>query len=473
MILPIIQQLAATSSSLEKLAILEKNKDNEFLREFFRLSLSPYIQFHIRKIPSYSSNGSDRLTVSSLQLTGMHLSTRKVTGNAAINYLSDVLSGLHADDAKVLELMIKKDPNCGVAESTVNKVWPNLIPTHPVLLASSYDEKLFNEFNWDAGVIMQIKSDGVRANVIITDTETIVLSRNGKPIHVLGVFDHFRDIFGSNVVIDGEIVTPGLDRQTGNGIVNKANKGTITEDEASKLMLIAWDIISYDDFLSQQKTNDGMLRSKRAIPYKERFSQLIKSISESNMASNIPIKGCQRELSIINGSSEFELLPNVSAPFIASASTIILYDKVQANKLYNQLVLMGEEGAIIKDQDMLWEDERSKKQMKMKTVFDIDLICTGVKPHSKKPNMIGALELTTSDGILEVNAGSGLSKRQQLDYFINSPVGKIFKIEYNQGSKDRSGKISLFLPIIVEERFDKDTADSIQSIQFINKQSEV
>jgi hypothetical protein len=42
------------------------------------------------------------------------------------------------------------------------------------------------------------------------------------------------------------------DRQTGNGILNKANKGTIFKEEAATVHATVWDVIPYILFIEGQ-----------------------------------------------------------------------------------------------------------------------------------------------------------------------------------------------------------------------------
>jgi hydroxyethylthiazole kinase-like sugar kinase family protein len=56
-------------------------------------------------------------------------------------------------------------------------------------------------------------------------------------------------------VFDGELLVMDegdhqfADRQTGNGILNKANKGTISAEQASKVHATVWDLIPYVAFV--------------------------------------------------------------------------------------------------------------------------------------------------------------------------------------------------------------------------------
>lgn len=159
MILDILNELASDNSRLAKEAILRREINNDLLKRFFDLALNPYTQFFQRKIPTYVAaheTTADSLD-SVLSSLGV-LSSRSVTGNDAIKFLQKLLSSLTVEDAAVLERVIEKDPKCGVSEATVNKIWPGLIPTYPVMLCSAYDQKLADRLHWQKGVYIQCLS---------------------------------------------------------------------------------------------------------------------------------------------------------------------------------------------------------------------------------------------------------------------------------------------------------------------------
>ena len=255
MILQILNELAATSSRLEKEAIIRREKDNTLLKRIYFLAYDPFTQFYIRKIPAYNpaqEHQADSLD-SVLDSLAM-LSTRKVTGNAAIEHLTKLLSSLIASDAQVIERIIGKDLKCGASDSTANKIWPGLVHEYPCMLASGYDDKLVAKIKWPA--MAQLKMDGMRFNAIVKDGKCEFRSRNGKEVNLLGNLENefIALAMGKNTVFDGELVVLSedgmsyLDRQTGNGILNKAVKGTITPDLATQVSATLWDIIPYEDF---------------------------------------------------------------------------------------------------------------------------------------------------------------------------------------------------------------------------------
>ena len=70
MILDILKELEATSSRLEKEAILKREQNNALLKQVFFLAYDPFTQFYIRKIPSYvtEENPHRRSCVSRIRL---------------------------------------------------------------------------------------------------------------------------------------------------------------------------------------------------------------------------------------------------------------------------------------------------------------------------------------------------------------------------------------------------------------------
>ena len=202
------------------------------------LALDPMINFYIRKIPNYTASGNKSLTWAMDQLE-LQFATRNVTGNAAIELLTNILESLDGANSRVIEKIIGKDLRCGVSEATANKIWPKLISTYPVMLASGYDKKLVEKLKFPA--VCQLKLDGMRFNAIVKNNKVEFRSRNGKELTIpnenfANAFIELGNIFGGNFVFDGELLVLNnagnpLDRKTGNGILSKAVKGTMTEND--------------------------------------------------------------------------------------------------------------------------------------------------------------------------------------------------------------------------------------------------
>jgi ATP-dependent DNA ligase len=292
------------------------------------------------------------------------------------------------------------------------------------MLCTPSDEKILSKFKFPA--FAQLKMDGMRFNAIVKDGKCEFRSRNGKEINLLGNLEQefVKLANGQNLVFDGEllVVVEGniQDRQTGNGILNKAVKGTISAKEAESVQATVWDCIPYHHFVE----------GKGSTQYLTRFA----------------------------------ILESASLPYkIRLVESFVVASLDEAEAIFERYLSQGQEGIILKDMSGIWEDKRVKTQVKFKAELDCDLRVVGIQPGTGKyEGMIGALLCESSDGVIQVDVGSGLSDddRRRDDY-----IGKIVAVTYNARIKNKQGKQSLFLPRLIEVRLDKDEADSSEKIK--------
>ena len=441
MINSFFEELAATSSRLEKEALLAARRDDVLVKRVVQLALDPFTQFYIRKIPKYSRNDRPALDLGYAIDELSKLSRREVTGNAAIEHLTDLLSRLEQDDAKVLERIIRKDLRCGVSDATANKTWPALVSEYPCMLASGFDQKLVDKLQWPA--LVQLKLDGMRFNAIVRNGTVEFRSRNGKELNIPNrlfeeSFVELMKHYGTDMVFDGELlIVDGsgrpVPRQTGNGILSKSIKGTMSEAEALDIRATLWDAIEFETFE----------RGRDDEPYNIRMAKLSNAISY--------VKG-------------------VHAP-VGHFIDLVWSKKVdtidQAKKIFEDFLAKGEEGTILKALDMPWENKRSKKQIKFKGELECDLLCVDWEEGTgKNEGRMGALVLESADGKLRVNVGTGFSDEQRDNLTKKNTLNRVVSIKYNSKIQDKnSGNVSLFLPVFVELREDKDAADRLEMIK--------
>lgn len=419
--------MAANNSRLFKIDYLKKHEHNHVLKDVIKLALDPFTQFYIRKIPKYSQIETTDIGLPEAIAQLWYLSSRTITGNKAIEHLRNILCNLPADKAKVIERIIQKDLKCGVSVSTVNDIWMGLIKEYPVMLCSGYEQKLVDKINYPAYV--QLKEDGMRFNAIVTDGKCEFKSRNGKTIDLLGNLEKefIAMSHGIDCVFDGELLVKIdgkiADRQTGNGILNKANKGTISKEEAALVVATVWDLIPYAYF------TDGYC----PVPYSSRFKRLENSVITGNIGV-VP--------STIVGSLD------------------------EAKAIFEQYLIDGKEGIILKDGNGVWENKRSKGQIKFKGELECDLKIVGLEEgQGKYQGKLGALLVESSCGTLKVSVGSGLTDADRTLLNSTTILGKVIAVKYNARIKNKQGEESLFLPIFIELREDKTEADSIGDIK--------
>jgi hypothetical protein len=419
----IICQLDATTGRLEKESILLKNASDPNLKEAFRLALCPFTQFFIRKIPEYKV-GEESMTLEEGMKALKPLSDRTIRGYDARDYLVDILSQLEISDAVIIKRIIGKNLRCGVSEATVNKIWPGLIPTFPCMLCSPLKPGL----KFDFPALVQIKMDGLRFNAIVKGGLVEFRTRNGKTLDLKGCLEReFRIMAdGRDQVYDGELLVVDFDenilpRQTGNGILAKGQKDTITLIEACQVRATVWDVIPLADF------EKGFCK----MPYSERFALV-----------GEPINKCIK---------------------LVTSHEVKSMDEAQ--ELYQKYLADGQEGVILKSPSGPWEDKRVKHQIKLKAELECDLKVVGIEKGSGKfEGKMGSLMCESSDGVVKTSVGTGFS--DALRCLPDSHwLGKVVAIKYNARITDKKTKqSSLFLPVFVELRIDKDTPDASAQI---------
>lgn len=459
MVYDIIKAIKATRSRNEKESIITQNSDNENLKNFFRLALNPFINYYQKKPINFKRQDAPHKTIEdAYQFLEDRIATRKVTGNAAIAEIKQLLESLSDDDSMVVNHILQKESGCDTGGATVNKIWPKLIPKYPCLLATEFTEKLANKLNWVAGVYSQLKADGLRVNLIIDEYGGVTaFSRAGNPLNFFGAFDFLGDHFRS-VVLDGELLTVKENgkfnnRQTSNGICSKAIRGTMSEDEANTLHFIAWDAIPLEDFK----------REKSQLTYKERFTNLtyfLTLVQENNKISLIPSK--------------------------------IVHSLEQAREHYNTLRAMDEEGSMIKDASMPWEDTRSKLQLKLKANLIGDFEVIGYKDGvGELTGNLGSLEIASSDRkVVTSMSGFPMKLRSEIyanltdnpvsytmvvddqeKVFVANPgdteidIASIIECKYNMLTLARDTNVwSVFLPRFEKVRLDKQVANTFEEL---------
>ena len=430
-ILQILNSIEATSSRNEKESILMNNKSEDLIRVLY-LSYNPHINFYIRKIPPYTAATKNAKSLfDALNEVGA-LYSRSVTGHAAIAHLTNILSSLSADDAEVLERVILKDLRVGISESTINKVYKDLIPSYPCMLASAYDEKLIKKMKFPAAV--QTKFDGMRFNAIVRGDSVEYRTRNGKELNLHGNLKEEFMSLAENMhsVFDGELLVLDKDkkniltRKEGNGILSKAQKGTITPEEASRVIAVLWDYIPYTEFTQGHST---LVYSTRSAFITRKIDMLQRTTGMSR---------------------------------VRAARTHIANNLEEVKDLYQQALAAGEEGIILKDLNGEWEDKRVKHMVKFKAELEADLVCTDWIPGTGKyEGMLGALVLKSKDATVNVSVGSGFTDLDRQTLTREKVLNKVIAVKYNALIENKSGERSLFLPIYIEVREDKDEADTL------------
>ena len=455
-ILGILDEIANNSSKNFKIDMLKENANNEVFKKVCQLAYCPVTQFYIKQIPEVTAY-ADNISLDEALDSLSKLSNREFTGHNGRDYLRAILCNLTEENAIVLKRVVLKDLRAGFSESSINKAMgKGTIKETPYMGAVSYGakkvDKLFSKYD---RVFSEVKMDGRYSNVKITEDSVFMESRGGKPTPLGGVFDNLiklRERFGGDVVINGELIIPDMDRYTSNGVIaslisinGKALEGKINLKEvekfeqkykcnvdmmADRIVLVAWDYLPLADY------DKGSWDCPRATRMK-----------------------------CLQVALRWDSLPNIK---------FVEYKEVtnvgEAMAHFKDLLNRGEEGTILKGGEGHWKDGKPTFQVKFKLEMTVDLEIIGFNygtKGTKNEHVISSVDVQSSDG-LRVTSPTGIDEKtmKMLTENQESLIGSILEVKCSGLSSNSKGEYALLHPVYIGLRDgEKITADSLSQIQ--------
>jgi ATP-dependent DNA ligase len=447
----ILDEISSEPGKNQKIAILGKYQDNELLKRVLYMANSGRVKFYIKKIPEYTRKVEQTNTLDFVINELDHISRREVTGNDALRFLSDLLATLNPNDAYVIERIIEKDLKIGM-DSSINKVFKNLIEDTPYMGAVSFDEKKARKlFDKGAKAYSQVKMDGRYCNATIKDGEVYLESRQGEPTIVTGAKFLEELALLNDVVLNGELTMDFTPRYESNGIIASiidicGKRGERTEQENSKKLSVfeskhgnfeealakirytVWDMITVDEYnAASSKT-----------PYNTRLKNL-----EGVLFGN------EQMLSMVS---------------IVENREVNTFE--EAMEHFKEILGRNEEGTILKAQTGEWKDGKPIWQIKLKLELTLDLVITGFNygtKGTKNEHVVSSLNAETSCGLLKTRP-QGLKEDLMKEITENqeSLLGTIIEVKCSGLSFDNTGAYSLLYPAFKHFRDDKGTANSLE-----------
>lgn len=431
-----IEAIAATSGKLAKLAIIKTFDETD--RRMARAALDPTVTYYIAKLPTPHTAGSLEFDDIEWDLLKA-LSSRVITGAAAWERVQFSLHDLDVPDGEVLRRIILKDLRAGIGANSINTVFPGDIPDYSYMRCSLPKTSNIEKWDWSKGVFCQLKADGSFARVAVTDTGTLITTRQGNTypggaamsklmLRAYRTFNQFTETHGELTIwINGELQP----RTIGNGMLNSLQQGGELP-EGAEIRFDCWDQIP----LSFAKP-----KGQYGVPYSERFESLTQQVANC----------CSNSIMLIESQ--------------------IIYSKEEALKVYRGVLARKLEGVILKSPDMIWRDSTSRDSVKFKLEVDLDLKIVGFnpgEPGKRTEATFGSLRVQSEDGLLEADvAGFTREIEAYLHENRDSVLGKVLCVRANALSLpcESNDKHSLFHPRFIEVRSDKYRADSLDEVK--------
>lgn len=428
MINEILEELNLENGSNYKIKVLQKYKDNELLKRVLKLTYDKvqYV-FGITMRNINYTNISESLSLEqALDILETEFCTSDVTGNAAIERLTYVLSNLSEINSKIIEKIISRDLKLNLGKTQINKVFKDLIIRPTYMRCDTYSPKTAKNIQYPA--IVQLKADGTYREFTVIDGEIQSRSRSGEDYEYPVIFEQMKDF--PNGVYVGELTVRGCtDRQTSNGLINSDNP---PHDD---IIVELWDYITLDEYqLASKKDKKNVCTTI----YLDRFRKLKDIYTSTSGISNISI-------------IPFKVVNNLQ----------------EALKQTSEWMSQGFEGSILKDNAGVFKDGTSKHQLKIKLEISVEVRCTGFTEGTKgtkREHTFGAMTFENDEGTIKGQC-SGFTDAQLEDFNSRREeiIGKIIEVQFNDLTKaEGNDYYALSHPRFIEIRLDKDETDSLE-----------
>jgi DNA ligase 1 len=418
----VLAELKNTPGTNDKLAILERIRDDKDILRCFQLTYDPFTMFYINKLEVIKTGAhalNFRQTVNEFYDVCRKLSTREVTGNEARMLVELFLSKCAGETQEVYIKILKKDLKVGVTDTLMNKVYgDDFIETFDVQLANKYLEKMNSKdvknapFFWASP-----KLDGLRCFY----KKGHLLTRNGHEI--LG-FDHIiRELEKADAeFFDGEL---------------------------------------YSDTIDFQEIQGAVMSNKNIDP--ERKNQIYYNVFAMGR------KSFKNTTDMVEALREVSTRSNFKGQFVK----FVPYQKVNNNlnditALCAVFMNMGYEGVMLRHPEKWYEWKRSNALMKFKLFREEDFKVVGFYEGQKGTKLEGQLggiivegpvaieEGGTKKSTIRSECGSGFKEKngERLEIWKNQNkyLGKTAEIKFQGLTDDNS---SLRFPIFLKWKEDR------------------
>lgn len=417
LVFDLLDKIEATTKRNEKIELLKSSEElgiDGILKELLNYAYNPYKKYNIVEFGEVEPLPHKEPTITSYTRFLEHLDLlekRILTGGEALSTINTFFNKLNEREIKWYSRVLKKDLKAGITSTTINKVFPGLIPVFECMLAKSWDKVKRKPKE----VMVDGKLDGYRALAFVDNGKVELFTRNGKEIiGFKDVEDELREL-PSGMVYDGELI--GKDEEFTDMQKLVFNK-KVSEKAGT---LVIFDLIPIEEF--KKGKSEKTLRERK---------EDLKHLYETKNFQHIDFL-CRT--AIIDVENEWE----------------------EVERLYENYTEAGYEGIMIKDANSVYECKRSSAWTKWKPFDFIDLEVIGsVEGTGKFEGKLGALIVDFEGYEVEVGSGFTDSQREELWEKRNELVGKIIEIQYQDITSNDKGTKSLRFPTFKQFRPDKE-----------------
>lgn len=413
----IIRLLASTNSKNEKMAILEKHKDNIMLQQVLYYTYND-LKYKISLDTVAKAKASeDKAPICSPFALCQELAKSNINDDLRAKVKSYIQYTVPKDCRDLVLNMLLKDQGIRMTSKTINKVIPNLIPEFKCMLGNPVKKAKLKESDW---IAITQKMNGIRAVFCYDDFR----SRQGK---VIEGFDCIKqDLYmlyeelGYNLlslVFDGELVQINKDNAKNDednfreslSIVNSKER---TKEDEDKIEYVLFDIVPTDEFF------EGESRKK----YKAR-REILDQIQEI----------CDR--------LELQHLRVVPCYYMGK------YSKKVVDETLAKTDVLELEGVMI-NKNAPYVTKRTSNLLKVKSWFFNDVRIIGYEEgQGEFEGTLGSLIVDYKGYPCGVGSGFKRDERDWVWEHKDELIGRVCTVKCKLESKNNKGELSMNFPI--------------------------
>lgn len=409
----ILNEVKDAKSPKAKQMIMEEHKNNKVLQRILFYTFNPYKRYGITKktFEKYKPNGAEI----DKNMTFYSLLDKLAESNINDSLRMEVVNYLEMFNDEVKEIMkgvLIKDLELGVSATTINKVWPKLIPEFSLQLAARFENV---ELHKNEEIFVTEKFDGIRCVCIISEGTIKFFTRQGKEILGLKEITNQIKLMGlSEMVLDGELLFNGECTDSAEQYKKTTKIVNSKMENKTQITFNMFDILPLSEFK----------KGESKLVYADRRKQL-DALYQTDVTSVAPI--------LYKGTDHSKIM-----------------------EVHREMIKNKREGCMVNRNDV-YECKRTKSLLKVKTMNDVDLEIVGYEEgRGENEGRLGAFIVDYKGH--KVNVGSGYSKMQRIEFWKNREmfIGQIIKVQYFEETQNQQGGLSLRFPVFLELRTDKD-----------------
>lgn len=438
MIKAILDEMNQENGSNFKISVVKKHLNNKLFQRVISMTLDKVRYTFGVSMKNVSAGSSENTKDLSWGLDNLlPLVKREITGNAAINQLEIILESMSENDREIIEKIIGRDLKVRLGKNHFNKLLDKEYQiTRPPYQRCDIgtEANVKKNINFKNRVFSEVKMDGTyRAATIDTDNIT-VMSRSGQEDQFPIIEKELQSLEIDGYTFLGEMTLEDeQDRAKGNGIINSI---TEREEKQNQIIFTVWDMVPASEYSMTKEQIKVATKAGTLSKYGDRLDKLETLLKDKGL----------RNVRVIE--------------YIEVNSMKEAYEHFQV------ITKRGDEGTVIKTEEMVWKDGTSKQQLKCKLIFEIDARIVGFiegKKGTVREKTFGSLMYETDDGLIKGSV-SGLTDKILEDFNSRREelIGQVIEIEANDLTKSRDSETyALSHPRFITLR-DKDTTDTLE-----------